>query len=141
MERLLIRFDSRLSFVLIAFSALIFTPSYVNGGRLNPFMPTKEEVRVIQKEAYICSLVNKALPCQKTRKLLRPLLDNQAISTHCKDILWDLLQVANHSEVNDFLRRDSIDQPARKLLTVCVKPKKLSSPKKFYKTTLRITET
>ncbi len=93
-----------------------------------PF-PTNEELRSIQLQAYACSRDNDAEACSNTRELIDPLLDHPRLPSSCKDVVWDLLQVANKVPKNSFQRRDAIDQPAKRLSIICINPAKQTTPK------------
>ena len=92
-------------------------------------IPTKEELRSIQLQAYACSRDNDAEACSSTRELIDPLLDHPRLPSSCKDVVWDLLQVANTVPKNSFQRRDAIDQPAKRLSIICINPAKQTAPK------------
>ena len=92
-------------------------------------IPSKEELRSIQLQAYACSRDNDAEACSSTRELIDPLLDHPRLPSSCKDVVWDLLQVANKVPKNSFQRRDAIDQPAKRLSIICINPAKQTAPK------------
>ena len=92
-------------------------------------IPTKEELRSIQLQAYDCSRDNDAEACSRTRALIDPLLDHPRLPSSCKDVVWNLLQVANKVPNNSFQRRDAIDRPAKRLSIVCINPAKQTTPK------------
>ena len=89
--------------------------------------PSKEQLRAVQKEAFNCSRENSAEPCDKTRALADPLMDHPLLPGVCKDVVWSLLERARVSPTNDYKRRDAIDEPARRLTSICAKKAK---PKK-----------
>ncbi|KZR78741.1 hypothetical protein [Prochlorococcus marinus] len=106
----------------------ISTPAARSEVEYIPF-PTKEELLSIQLQAYACSRDNDAAACSRTRALIDPLLDHPRLPSSCKDVVWDLLQVANKVPNNSFQRRDTIDQPAKRLSIVCINPAKQTTPK------------
>ncbi len=91
-------------------------------------MPTKSELQAIQLEAYICSRENNAQSCERTRQLADPLMDHPRLPSICKDTVWQLLQSSKKAENNNYIRRDAIDLPARRIAVVCIKRIKPSSP-------------
>ena len=86
--------------------------------------PSKEQLRAVQKEAFNCSRENSAEPCDKTRALADPLMDHPLLPGVCKDVVWTLLERARVSPSNDYKRRDAIDEPARRLTSICAKQAK-----------------
>ena len=86
--------------------------------------PSKEQLRAVQKEAFNCSRENSAEPCVKTRALADPLMDHPLLPGVCKDVVWTLLERARVSPSNDYKRRDAIDEPARRLTSICAKQAK-----------------
>lgn len=91
-------------------------------------IPTKEELRSIQRQAFTCSRTNDAEACRRTRQMVDPLMDHPRLPSSCKDVVWDLLQVAKTASKNSFQRRDSIDSPARRLSVICINPTRQKSP-------------
>ncbi len=100
-----------------AFSELEYVP-----------IPTKEEMRSIQLQAFTCSRTNDAEACLRTRQMVDPLMDHPRLPSSCKDVVWDLLQVAKTATKNSFQRRDAIDRPARRLSVICINPTRQKSP-------------
>jgi len=92
-----------------------------------PF-PTKSELRSLQLLAYTCSRENTADICTSTREIANPLMDHPLLPTACKDAVWELLQEAKPATTNSSQRRDSIDNPARRLTVVCADPAKPIEP-------------
>ena len=86
--------------------------------------PSKEQLRAVQKEAFNCSRENSSEPCDKTRALADPLMDHPLLPGVCKDVVWTLLERARVSPSNDYKRRDAIDEPARRLTSICAKQAK-----------------
>jgi hypothetical protein len=85
----------------------------------------------LQKESFRCSLNNSTEPCERARKIADELMDHPRLPAICKDVLWSLVREADVATTNSFKRRDSIDQPARRLTAVCsepVKPSKKPAP-------------
>ena len=87
-------------------------------------LPTKDELRSLQLQAYACSRENDADLCEATRKTADPLMDHPRLPAACKDAVWELIQASTPATPNTFQRRDSIDRPARRLTVVCTKPVK-----------------
>jgi len=87
-------------------------------------MPTKDELRSLQLQAYACSRENDPDLCEATRKTADPLMDHPRLPAACKDAVWELIQASTPATTNSFQRRDSIDKPARRLTVVCAKPVK-----------------
>ncbi len=100
-----------------AFSELEYVP-----------IPTKEELRSIQLQAFTCSRTNEAEACRRTRQMVDPLMDHPRLPSSCKDVVWDLLQVAKTASKNSFQRRDAIDSPARRLSVICINSTRQKSP-------------
>ena len=86
--------------------------------------PSMDQLRAIQVAAYNCSLENSAKICDQARALADPLMDHPRLPGNCKDVLWSLIEQAKVASNNDFRRRDAIDNPARRLPTVCAQPVK-----------------
>ena len=110
---------------------------------LEPF-PSRDALRELQLKAYGCSRENTARLCTSTRDLADPLMDHPRLPASCKDALWELLQAASASSDNSYLRRDSIDRPARRITVVCtepVKPKASRSADTPSQTHLRTSQT
>ena len=86
--------------------------------------PSNTQLRAIQQAAYACALNNDTVSCDRTRTLADPLMDHPHLSGLCKDVVWSLIEQAQVADSNDFRRRDAIDQPARRLSSVCAQPTK-----------------
>ena len=110
-------------------SALIAAPAGLQAQTDYVPLPTREELREIQLQAYACSRQNTADGCDRTRSLSDPLMDHPRLPAACKDTLWELLQTAKVVASNSYQRRDSIDRPARRLTVVCANPVKPAPPK------------
>ena len=95
----------------------------------NTAFPTKEALRSIQLQAYICSRKNQTEACTLTRQMVDPLMDHPRLSSSCKDAVWELLQAAQTASTNSYQRRDSIDQPARRLYVFCINQTIKKAPK------------
>ncbi len=91
-------------------------------------LPTKEEMRALQLLAYSCSRENDLDSCDQTRSIADALMDHPRLPASCKDTLWELIQTAEVASSNSFQRRDSIDQPARRLTVVCTKAPTPTTP-------------
>ena len=93
--------------------------------------PSQKVLSTLQKESFRCSLNNSTEPCERARKIADELMDHPRLPAICKDVLWSLVREADVATTNSFKRRDSIDQPARRLTAVCsepVKPSKKPAP-------------
>ncbi len=92
-------------------------------------MPNRNELNQILRKAYACSKLNTINRCQEVRNLADPLMDNPLLSAVCKDVVWELLESAKVAKSNNLSRRDSIERPARKISTECLKKTKaINSP-------------
>ena len=88
-------------------------------------------LKTLQKDAFLCSLNNSQDQCDDVRQRADELMDHPRLPAVCKDVLWSLVGKARVATTNSFQRRDSIDQPARRLIGVCsepVKPSKKPAP-------------
>ena len=93
--------------------------------------PTKEQLRRIQLEAYSCSRENSEAACRNSRELADALMDHPRLPGICKDVLWEVVETAKVAPRNDYKRRDRIDEPARRLTTLCAEPvKKEDKPRR-----------
>ena len=93
--------------------------------------PSQDSLKTLQKEAFLCSLNNSQDQCDGVRQRTDELMDHPRLPAVCKDVLWRLVGQARVATTNSFQRRDSIDQPARRLIGVCsepVKPSKKPAP-------------
>ena len=93
--------------------------------------PSQDTFSTLQKEAFLCSLNNTQDQCDGVRQRADELMDHPRLPAVCKDVLWSLVGKARVATTNSFQRRDSIDQPARRLIGVCsepVKPSKKPAP-------------
>lgn len=86
--------------------------------------PSKDELTAIQRAAYACSLENSTDTCDRARALADPLMDHPRLPGLCKDVVWSLIEQAQVAATNDYRRRDAIDEPARRISTVCAQPTK-----------------
>ena len=92
--------------------------------------PSKEKLRDIEHAAYAFSRDNTTEACARVRQLADPLMDNQRLPGLCKDVLWTLMDDAKVASSNDFRRKDSITNTARRIPRVCAEPvKKKQKPK------------
>ena len=92
--------------------------------------PSKEQLRGIEHAAYACSRHNTTEACTRVRQLADPLMDNQRLPGLCKDVLWSLMDEAKVASSNDFRRKDTITNTARRIPRVCAEPvKKKEKPK------------
>ena len=92
--------------------------------------PTKDQLRQIQIDAFSCSRENSDATCRSARLAADALMDHPRLPAVCKDVLWRLVETAKVAPANTYQRRDEIDQPARKLSTICAEPIKKKDPKK-----------
>ena len=88
--------------------------------------PNQDVLKTLQKEAFLCSLKNNPDQCDPARQRADELMDHPRLPAICKDVLWSLVGKAHVATTNSFQRRDSIDQPARRLIGVCSEPVKPS---------------
>ncbi len=92
--------------------------------------PSKDQLRGIEHAAYACSRENSTEACARVRQLADPLMDSQRLPGLCKDVLWTLMDEAKVASSNDFRRKDTITNTARRILKVCAEPvKKKEKPK------------
>ena len=92
--------------------------------------PSKDQLRGIEHAAYACSRENSTEACARVRELADPLMDSQRLPGLCKDVLWTLMDEAKVASTNDFRRKDTITNTARRILKVCAEPvKKKEKPK------------
>ena len=92
--------------------------------------PSKDQLRGIEHAAYACSRDNSTEACARVRELADPLMDSQRLPGLCKDVLWTLMDEAKVASSNDFRRKDTITNTARRILKVCAEPvKKKEKPK------------
>ena len=83
-----------------------------------PF-PSEASLRELQLAALACARENTAAACEQTQQLGDPLLDHPRLPANCKDLIWQMLQNAQPASANSFARRQTIDDPAARLLLVC----------------------
>ena len=86
--------------------------------------PNQDTFKMLQKEAFLCSLNNGPDQCEGVRQRADELMDHPRLPAICKDVLWSLVGEARVAATNSFQRRDAIDQPARRLIGVCSEPVK-----------------
>ena len=91
--------------------------------------PSKDQLRQIQIDAFSCSRENSDPTCQSTRIKADALMDHPRLPVLCKDVLWRLVETAKVAPGNTYKRRDQIDQPARRLTSICAEPIKKKDPK------------
>ena len=93
--------------------------------------PSKEQLRGIEQAAYACSRDNSTEACTRVRQLADPLMDHSRLPERCKDVLWMLMDEAKVANNNDFRRKDTITNTARRIPRFCAEPvtkkKKLKS--------------
>ena len=120
---------------LVSLTALILLgmiQTNVRGNTRFIEIPTEKEIYEIQIQAYDCSIKNTQLPCNKAMEMINPLMDNPRLTSACKDTVWQLLHSLKKSSTNDFYRKDSIEIPAKKLSSLCIRQKK-REPKKLFR--------
>ena len=86
--------------------------------------PNQDTFKMLQKEAFLCSLNNGPDQCEGVRQRADELMDHPRLPAICKDVLCSLVGEARVAATNSFQRRDAIDQPARRLSGVCSEPVK-----------------
>ena len=92
--------------------------------------PSQDLLRSIERAAYTCSRDNTAEPCVRVHQLADPLMDHSRLPGLCKDLLWSLMDEAKVASSNDFRRKDSITNTARRIPRACAEPvKKKEKPK------------
>ena len=92
--------------------------------------PSKEQLRRIEQAAYVCSRDNTTEACARVHQLADPLMDHSRLPGLCKDVLWTLMDEAKVASTNDFRRKDSITNTARRITRVCAEPvEKKEKPK------------
>ena len=92
--------------------------------------PSKDQLRNIEQAAYACSRDNSMEACAQVRQLADPLMDHSRLPGLCKDVLWTLMDQSKAATNNDYRRKDSITNTARRIPRVCAEPvKKKEKPK------------
>jgi hypothetical protein len=84
--------------------------------------PSKEQLRGIEQAAYACSRANSTEACKRVRQLADPLMDHSRLPERCKDVLWMLMDEAKVANNNDFRRKDTITNTARRIPRFCAEP-------------------
>ena len=84
--------------------------------------PSKEQLRGIEQAAYACSRDNSTETCTRVRQLADPLMDHSRLPERCKDVLWMLMDEAKVANKNDFRRKDTITNTARRIPRFCAEP-------------------
>ena len=84
--------------------------------------PSKDQLQSIEHAAYACSRDNSTEACARVRKLADPLMDHFRLPGLCKDVLWSLMNEAKVASTNDFRRKDTITNTARRIPKVCAEP-------------------
>ena len=84
--------------------------------------PSKDQLKSIEHAAYACSRDNSTEACARVRKLADPLMDHSRLPGLCKDVLWSLMNEAKVASTNDFRRKDTITNTARRIPKVCAEP-------------------
>ena len=84
--------------------------------------PSKDQLQSIEHAAYACSRDNSTVACARVRKLADPLMDHSRLPGLCKDVLWSLMNEAKVANTNDFRRKDTITNTARRISKVCAEP-------------------
>ena len=92
--------------------------------------PSKEQLQGIERAAYACSRDNTTEACARVRQLADPLMDHPRLPGLCKDVLWSLMDESKAASTNDYRRKDTITNTARRIPRVCSEPvKKKEKPK------------
>ena len=81
--------------------------------------PSKDKLRGIEQAAYACSRDNSKEACLRVRQIADPLMDHSRLPGLCKDVLWSLMDAAKVANTNDFRRKDTITNAARRVQKVC----------------------
>ena len=84
--------------------------------------PSKAQLRGIEQAAYACSRDNSTEACARVRQLADPLMDHSRLPERCKDVLWMLMDEAEVAKSNDFRRKDTITNTARRIPRFCAEP-------------------
>ncbi|MDC3009463.1 hypothetical protein OAZ06_00660 [Synechococcus sp. AH-736-G20] len=84
--------------------------------------PSKKQLRGIEQAAYACSRANSTEACKRVRQLADPLMDHSRLPERCKDVLWMLMDEAKVANNNDFKRKDTITNTARRIPRFCAEP-------------------
>ena len=84
--------------------------------------PSKDQLRGIEQAAYACSRDNSTEACKRVRQLADPLMDHSRLPERCKDLLWMLMDQAKVAKNNDFRRKDTITNTARRIPRFCAEP-------------------
>ena len=84
--------------------------------------PSKDQLRDIEQAAYACSRDNSTDACARVRQLADPLMDYSRLPERCKDVLWMLMDEAKVANNNDFKRKDTITNTARRIPRLCAEP-------------------
>ena len=84
--------------------------------------PSKDQLRGIEQAAYACSRENSTEACARVRQLADPLMDHSRLPGRCKDMLWMLMDEARVANNNDFRRKDTITNTARRIPRLCAEP-------------------
>ncbi|WP_216903674.1 hypothetical protein [Synechococcus sp. CCY 9618] len=104
--------------MLLAGLPLLGTSPLLAATELPPFPPSSE-FRSLQLITLACSRENSTEPCDRARSLADPLMDHPRLPASCKDVLWDIRQLAKVAASNSYDRREGIDRAARILTDVC----------------------
>ena len=92
--------------------------------------PSKDQLQGIEHAAYACSRDNTTEACARVRQLADPLMDHPRLPGLCKDVLWSLMDEAKAASTNNYRRKDTITNTARRIPRVCAEPvKKKEKPK------------
>lgn len=84
--------------------------------------PPQDTFRQLQLNTLACGRDNTTASCDLARRQADPLLDNRRLSVSCKDVLWQIRQLAVAAPSNSLERRDPIDKAARELTQLCRGP-------------------
>ncbi|MEB3165386.1 MAG: hypothetical protein VKO65_01815 [Cyanobacteriota bacterium] len=84
--------------------------------------PPQDTFRQLQLNTLACGRENTATTCDLARRQADPLLDNRRLSVSCKDVLWQIRQLAVVAPANSLQRRDPIDKAAREVTQLCRQP-------------------
>lgn len=118
---------------LIAAVISLAAGPWSGAGEAAPYVPfpSQDSLREVQLAALACARENSTESCSKARQLADPLLDHPRLQANCKDLLWLILDRSKPAAANSYPRRQSIADPAERLLLVCKsaeKPEASSTP-------------
>ncbi len=81
--------------------------------------PPDEVFRTLQLATLGCGRENDPEFCRQARDQADELLDHPRLPASCKDVLWDISQLATVASVNSLERREDIDRAGRNVTEFC----------------------